>query len=118
MGQPDHDERRIKFIPRCKVIRGWDTWKAQDVQNIDFDELSDVDAEGEVLVTVQKVSSNPRSAAQGSESRFVGLTQVVFDRRQMIDELHLSPNQVPKAPEGILQHYGQECSDEDIGDLI
>ncbi|WAO84550.1 HET domain-containing protein [Fusarium falciforme] len=118
MGQPDHDERRIKFIPRCKVIRGWDTWRAQDVQNIDFDELSDVDAEGEVLVTVQKVSSNPRSAAQGSESRFVGLTQVVFDRRQMIDELHLSPNQVPKAPEGILQHYGQECSDEDIGDLI
>ncbi|KAL2675580.1 hypothetical protein Neosp_011767 [[Neocosmospora] mangrovei] len=118
MGQPDDDdESRMKFTPKCKVIRGWDTWKAQDVQNIDFDDFSDVDAEDEVLVTVQKVSSNSRSVAQGPEPRFVGLTQVVFDRMQMIDELHLSPNQVPKAPGGILKHYGQECSDEDIGDL-
>lgn len=112
MGQPDHeDKRQIKYIPKCKIIRGWDTRKAQDVQDIDFDELSDVDAEGEALVTVQKVSSNPRSVAQGSEPRFVGLTQVVFDRTQMIDELHLSPNQVPNTLKGILHHYGQEWSD-------
>ncbi|UPK97696.1 hypothetical protein LCI18_008631 [Fusarium solani-melongenae] len=119
IGQPDHDgKQRIDFIPRCKIIQGWDTWKAQDVQNIDFDELSEVDAEGDALVTVQKVSSNPRSAAQGTQPRFVGLTQVVFDRIKMIEELDLSPNQVPKAPNGILQHYGQECSDEEMGDLI
>jgi hypothetical protein len=119
IGHPGEDDKsRIKFIPKCKVIQDWELSKAQDMQNIDFGELSDVDAEGDALVTVQKVSSNSRSVAQGPEPRFVGLTQVVFDRRQMIDELHLSPNRVPKAPEGILQHYGQECSDEDIGDLI
>ncbi|RSL95846.1 hypothetical protein CDV31_013734 [Fusarium ambrosium] len=114
----DDDQGGIQFIPRCKVVQDWVPSKAQDVQTIDFDQLSDVSVEGEALVTVQKMSSNPGSVAMRSEPRFVGLTQVVFDRLQMIDELDLSPSHVLKAPEGILQHFGQECSDEDVGDLI
>ncbi|RSL52446.1 hypothetical protein CEP54_010902 [Fusarium duplospermum] len=114
IGQPDQDDQgRMSFTPRCKVIRDWEPSKAQDIQIIDFDELSNIDAEGEMLVTVQKLSSNARLVAQRSEPRFVGLTQVVFDRMQMIDELHLAPSQVPTPSGGILQHFGQECSDED-----
>ncbi|KAH6866079.1 hypothetical protein B0T10DRAFT_534386 [Thelonectria olida] len=119
IGQPDNDDkRRMTFRPSCKVIYDWALLKAEDMYDIDFNILFDLYAEGEMLVMVQKVLSNPRIAAKGSEPRFIGLTQVVFDRVQMMDELHLSPNTVVKVSDGILQYYGLECSDEEIGDLI
>lgn len=119
IGQADNgDKRRMTFRPNCKIILEWLPSKAQHVQDIDFATFFNVDAAGDTLVTVQRVASNLRTAAKGSEPRFVGLTQVVFDRTQMMDKLHLPPNKAPKASKGILQHYGLECSDEDVGDLI
>ncbi|KAM5355032.1 hypothetical protein ACJ41O_001678 [Fusarium nematophilum] len=119
IGQLDQDDSgRMTYIPKCKVMRDWGPPEAQDMKEIDFSTLSDVYTEGETLVSVQKVSSYPRLTSKGSEPRFVGFTQVVFDRKEMMDELHLSSNTDMQATEGVLQHYGVECSDEDIGDLI
>jgi hypothetical protein len=80
--------------------------------------LSDVDAAGETLATVKKVARNPRIAAKGCEPSFIGLTQVVFDRMQMMDGLHLTPNAAVEGPEGTLEHYGMERSDKNIADFI
>lgn len=112
------DKSSTTVRPCCKIIPDWVPSKAEYVQDIDFNASLNEDAAGETLVTVQKVASNPRTSAKGSEPRFVGLTQVVFDRTQMMDELHLLPNKASKAPMGILQHYGLECSEEDVDDLI
>lgn len=66
------------------------------MQDVDFTASFNGDAVGEMLVIVQKVASNPRTSAKGSQPQFVGLTQVVFDRTLMIDELYLLPNKASK----------------------
>ncbi|KIL87835.1 hypothetical protein FAVG1_08715 [Fusarium avenaceum] len=114
----DGDKPSTTVRTCCKIIPDWVPSKAEYVQDIDFNASLNEDAAGETLVTVQNVVSNPRTSAKGSEPRFVGLTQVVFDRTQMMDELHLLPNKASKVPVGILQHYGLECSEEDVDDLI
>jgi hypothetical protein len=120
IGQADTDDKRSTTVrPCCKIIHDWLPSKAEYVQDIDFTaSFNDDAAAGETLVTIQKVVSNPRTSAKGSEPRFVGLTQVVFDRTQMMEELHLLPNKASKASMGILQHYGLEYSEDDVDDLI
>ncbi|SPJ86976.1 uncharacterized protein FTOL_12001 [Fusarium torulosum] len=104
------------FKPRCKIIRDWSPSRAQNMKDIDLTGFLDVDAAGDTLVTVQKITLDPRVTSKGSEPRFIGLTQVVFDRLQMIEELYLLPAEALKASRGILDNYGQECSDEDFDD--
>lgn len=86
------DKLTTTVRPCCKIIPDWLPSKAEYVQDNDLTASSDDDAVGEMLVTVQKVASNPRTSAKGYQPRFVGLTQVAFDRTLMIDELYLLPN--------------------------
>ncbi|KAF4945617.1 hypothetical protein FGADI_11798 [Fusarium gaditjirri] len=108
------DERngeKVIFEPRCKIIPSWSPANDQDVEAVDFGAFPEVEHDGDTLVAVQKIASNPRITAKGREHRFVGLTQVIFDRRQMIEELRLVSGKEVKASRGILQHYGQDSSD-------
>ncbi|KAG5809976.1 hypothetical protein H9Q74_010269 [Fusarium xylarioides] len=107
------DKGRTIFEPRSKVIPNWSLTQDADLEAVDFSTFPDVEFDGDTLVTVQKIASNPRITAQGREHRFVGLTQIIFDREQMMEELRLKPNREDKASRGILQHYGRDSSDEE-----
>ncbi|KAJ4113692.1 hypothetical protein NW765_011299 [Fusarium oxysporum] len=106
-------EGRIVFEPRSKVIPNWSPTGDADLEAVDFSSFPDVEFDGDTLVTVQKIASNPRIRAK---DRFVGLTQIIFDREQMMEELRLLPDRKDKASRGILQHYGQDSSDEEAAD--
>ncbi|KAF5970682.1 hypothetical protein FBULB1_9598 [Fusarium bulbicola] len=108
----DRNGNRMIFEPRCKIIPNWSPTNDQDMKAVDFCAFPDVDHTGDTLVTVQKIASNPRITAKGREHRYVGLTQVIFDRRQMIEELRFVSGNEEKRSRGILEHYGQESSDE------
>ncbi|KAG5753307.1 hypothetical protein H9Q70_004048 [Fusarium xylarioides] len=107
------DKGRTIFEPRSKVIPNWSLTQDADLEAVDFSTFPDVEFDGDTLVTVQKIASNPRITAQGREHRFVGLTQIIFDREQMMEELRLKPDREDKASRGILQHYGRDSSDEE-----
>ncbi|EXL70116.1 hypothetical protein FOPG_14011 [Fusarium oxysporum f. sp. conglutinans race 2 54008] len=109
-------EGRMIFEPRSKVIPNWSPTEDADLEAVDFSTFPDVEFDGDTLVTVQKIASNPRITAKGREHRFVGLTQIIFDREQMMEELRLQPDSEDKASRGILQHYGQDSSDEEADD--
>ncbi|EMT71621.1 Vegetative incompatibility protein HET-E-1 [Fusarium odoratissimum] len=109
-------EGRMIFEPRSKVIPNWSPTEDADLEAVDFSTFPDVEFDGDTLVTVQKIASNPRITAKGREHRFVGLTQIIFDREQMMEELRLQPDREDKASRGILQHYGQDSSDEEADD--
>ncbi|EWG48692.1 hypothetical protein FVEG_08383 [Fusarium verticillioides 7600] len=104
------DKGRVVFEPRGKVIPNWSPTEDADLEAVDFSTFPDTDFDGDTLVTVQKIASNPRRRAK---DRFVGLTQIIFDREQMMEELRLQPDREETASRGILQYYGQDSSDEE-----
>ncbi|PNP74386.1 hypothetical protein FNYG_12435 [Fusarium nygamai] len=104
------DKGRVVFEPRGKVIPNWSPTEDADLEAVDFSTSPDAEFDGDTLVTVQKIASNPRRRAK---DRFVGLTQIIFDREQMMEELRLQPDREDKASRGILQYYGQDSSDEE-----
>ncbi|KAH7174864.1 heterokaryon incompatibility protein-domain-containing protein [Fusarium flagelliforme] len=101
------------LMPSCKIIPDWSPSRDQDVDSMDLNGFGDVDAAGETLVTVQKVTCDLRSNSEGHEPRFIGLTQVVFDRLKMREELYPCPEETRKGSRGILDNYGEEVSEED-----
>ncbi|KLO91834.1 Uncharacterized protein LW93_14728 [Fusarium fujikuroi] len=105
------DKERMVFEPRGKVIPNWSPTEDADLEAVDFSTFPDADFDGDTLVTVQKIASNPRTIAAGRELRFIGLTQIIFDREKMMEELRLQQDS-NKTSRGILQHYGRDSSDE------
>lgn len=104
------DKGRVAFEPRGKVIPNWSPTEDADLEAVDFSTFHDTEFDGDTLVTVQKIASNPRRRAK---DRFVGLTQIIFDRERMMEELRLQPDREDKASKGVLQYYGQDSSDEE-----
>ncbi|KAF5559021.1 het domain-containing protein [Fusarium mexicanum] len=112
-----HEEKgRMVFEPRSKVIPNWSPNEDADLEAVDFSTFPDVEFDGDTLVMVQKIASNPRITATGREHRFVGLTQIIFDREQMMEDLRLKPDREDKRARGILQHYGRDSSDGEAND--
>ncbi|KAG4258920.1 hypothetical protein FPRO04_11009 [Fusarium proliferatum] len=105
------DKARMVFEPRGKVIPNWSPTEDADLEAVDFSTSPDADFDGNTLVTVQKIASNPRTIAAGRELRFIGLTQIIFDREKMMEELRLQQDS-NKTSRGIPQHYGRDSSDE------
>ncbi|KAF5566554.1 het domain-containing protein [Fusarium napiforme] len=68
--KPAESENRVIYEPRCKIIPNWSPASDQDMKAVDFCAFPEVD-----------------HVAKGREHRFVGLTQVIFDRRKMVEEL-------------------------------
>ncbi|RBR24521.1 uncharacterized protein FIESC28_02717 [Fusarium coffeatum] len=102
-----------RVMPSCKIIRDWSPSRDQEIDGMNLIGFREVDTAGNTLVMVQKVTCDLRSTSEGYEPRFIGLTQVVFDRLKLIDELYPVPEETWKASRGILDSYGQESSDED-----
>ncbi|KAK5988126.1 Vegetative incompatibility protein HET-E-1 [Cladobotryum mycophilum] len=97
------NEEGQAFSPVCKILTSWTPLRPQHMQDINFDVFSSLDASEDALVTTQQVR----------EPRPLGLTQVVFDRTQMMEEMQLSHKAQDKAPEGILHHFGRDYSDDE-----
>ncbi|EHK18032.1 uncharacterized protein TRIVIDRAFT_67248 [Trichoderma virens Gv29-8] len=101
----------------CKIIRAWNSSQQKDLHQDDFQDMTDIDAKDNVFVAVQKLPCPSKDNTEGLEPRFLGLVQVVFDKTDMMDELCLSSNGGVRAAEGILQYFGVENSDEEIGSM-
>ncbi|KAF4336082.1 het domain protein [Fusarium beomiforme] len=98
----------------CKIISNWSPFDTQTMPQIDFSRFFSIDETADTLVMVEKIPCDPRATSKGSEPRFVGLTQVVFDKMHMMEELNRVPGNASNASRGILQHYGQDSSDDDV----
>ncbi|KAM0265191.1 hypothetical protein ACHAQJ_000344 [Trichoderma viride] len=115
---PETTDDVLTFRPSCKILPAWNPSQPKDLYIDDFQDMTDIDAKHNVFVAIQKLPCPSIILTKGLEPRFLGLVQVVFDNALMMDELHLSPNAGAKVPEGILQYFGVEHSDEEIGNLI
>jgi len=104
---------RGSLMPSCKIVRDWSPSRNQDVDSMDLTGFGDIDTAGETLVTGQKVTCDLRATSEGYEPRFIGVTQVVFDRLKLREELYSRSEEASKASRGILDSYGEEVSEED-----
>lgn len=105
------------FRPSCKIIHGWNPSQRNNLHEDDFEDMTDIDAKDNVFVATQKFPCPSKYSTEGLEPRFLGLVQVVFDKVDMMDEVNLSSSGGMRAAEGILQYFGVEDSDEEIGSM-
>ncbi|KAJ4128922.1 hypothetical protein NW768_007446 [Fusarium equiseti] len=99
------------LMPSCKIIQDWSPSRGQDLNSIDVNGFGDVDTAGDTLVTVQKVTCDLRSTSEGYEPRFIGLTQVVFDRFELREELYPRSKETLEASRGSLDVCGRDILD-------
>ncbi|GJN71788.1 hypothetical protein PLICBS_005856 [Purpureocillium lilacinum] len=115
---PETDENgATTYDPRCTIIPSWRPDNADDqevaMRGLNVRELARTDANGDLLVTVQKAPCPSNATAKGMEHRFVGLTQIVFDRNELIvEQAKLSALNAFVMP-GMLAYMGKTCSDEE-----
>ncbi|RFU78492.1 het domain-containing [Trichoderma arundinaceum] len=115
---PETTDDGTTFRPSCKILHAWNPSQPKDLCVDDFQDVSDIDAKDNVFVSVQKIPCPSKNTTTGWEPRFLGLVQIVFDKALMMEELCLTPNMSAKAAEGMLQYFGMENSDDEIGNLI
>ncbi|KAJ6439827.1 HET domain-containing protein [Purpureocillium lavendulum] len=112
---PKADENgAITYEPSCKIVPDWNPGLETSEDGGWFREgFGPFDAHGDFLVAVQNVPCPSNASAKGLGCRFVGLTQIAFDRRELIaEQTRLSALNAFTMP-GMLAHMGKACSDDE-----
>ncbi|KAM4055805.1 hypothetical protein HRG_008344 [Hirsutella rhossiliensis] len=106
----------VAYEPGCKVIHGWTprSFKARGhaAAGVRPHDLGQTDADADVLVTVQRRSVRAAGRQRAWYTVSSGLTQVVFDRRELAKQARLSSPNASAAP-GTLAFMGKACSDDE-----
>lgn len=99
------------YEPGCKVIRDWTPTSFKTGMRLR--EFRRTDGDGDLLVTVQKALDASDASAKGKKPRFVGVAQVVFDRRELLAEQTRPGALGSPAVPSMLAFIGKAYSDEE-----
>jgi hypothetical protein len=108
-----------EHTPSCKIVSNWTPAKHKDGSIVvESKAYRMTDVKGNIIVTVQKTPCSNLGINARRDTRYVGLTQVVFDRRRLSLEIENSQVEDSTATNFLMAHVGNELSDiEDIGPI-